>query len=279
MKKETKKKTTKAATSKKTTAAKKTTTNKANNIKKAETTKNNNNKKLSYVEPDNNMPKEVSKKPDLEKNNSVKSKKVKVEKVVTENNSNENKNKEIEKNTKLNNIVNTKEVKKEENKKEEFLLQNNEMTNFIKIILAVVGIVLVLYLVTYIINKNKYPDKEDEKIEASIQYDQILINKVLSQNKNEYYVLAKMKDDKYTDTYDVYVGSYTYKEGALKIYTADLSSAFNKNYVSDESNLYVSNVDEIKFSKSTLIKISNGQVVEAYEGHENIVAHLNSMVK
>ena len=121
MKKETKKKTTKAATSKKTTAAKKTTTNKANNIKKAETTKNNNNKKLSYVEPDNNMPKEVSKKLDLEKNNknnkaknnSVNNNKAKVEKVVTENNSNENKNKEIEKNTKLNNIVNTKEVKKE----------------------------------------------------------------------------------------------------------------------------------------------------------------------
>ena len=287
MKKETKKKTTKAATSKKTTAAKKTTTNKANNIKKAETTKNNNNKKLSYVEPDNNMPKEVSKKLNLEKNNknnkaknnSVNNNKAKVEKVVTENNSNENKNKEIEKNTKLNNIVNTKEVKKEENKKEEFLLQNNEMTNFIKIILAGLGIVLVLYLVTYIINKNKYPDKEDEKVEASIQYDQILVNKVLSQNKNEYYVLAKMKDDKYNDTYDVYVGSYTYKEGALKIYTADLSSAFNKNYVSDESNLYVSNVDDIKFSKSTLIKISNGQVVEAYEGHENIVAHLNSIVK
>ena len=85
--------------------------------------------------------------------------------------------------------------------------------------------------------------------------------------------------NKYNDTYDVYVGSYTYKEGALKIYTADLSSAFNKNYVSDESNLYVSNVDDIKFSKSTLIKISNGQVVEAYEGHENIVAHLNSIVK
>ena len=49
--------------------------------------------------------------------------------------------------------------------------------------------------------KNKYPDKEDEKVEASIQYDQILVNKVLSQNKNEYYVLAKMKDDKYNDTY------------------------------------------------------------------------------
>lgn len=287
MEKETKKKTTKAATSKKTTAAKKTTTNKAKNIKKAGTTKNNNNKKLSYVEPDSNTSKEVLKKLDSEKNNkknkpknnSVKNEKVKEEKVVTENNSNEKKNKEIEKNTKLNNIVKTKEVEKEKNTKEEFLLQNNEMTNFIKIILAVVGIVLVLYLVTYIINKNKYPDKEDEQIQASIQYDQILINKVLSQNKNEYYVLAKMKDDKYTETYDVYVGSYAYKEGALKIYTADLSSAFNKNYVSDESNLYVSNVDDIKFSKSTLIKISNGQVVEAYEGHENILGHLNSIVK
>ena len=98
----------------------------------------------------------------------------------------------------------------------------------------------------------KQKKKEDEKVEASIQYDQILVNKVLSQNKNEYYVLAKMKDDKYNDTYDVYVGSYTYKEGALKIYTADLSSAFNKNYVSDESNLYVSNVDDIKFSKKKL---------------------------
>ena len=285
MKKETKKKTTKAATSKKTTAAKKTTTNKANNIKKAETTKNNNNKKLSYVEPDNNMPKEVSKKLDLEKNNknnkaknnSANNNKAKVEKVVTENNSNENKNKEIEKNTKLNNIVNTKEVKKEENKKEEFLLQNNEMTNFIKIILAVVGIVLVLYLVTYIINKNKYPDKEDEKVEASIQYDQILVNKVLSQNKNEYYVLAKMKDDKYNDTYDVYVGSYTYKEGALKIYTADLSSAFNKNYVSEENNLNTNNLSEIKFSQTTLLKIKSGSIVEKFTSNEEIIAALEKL--
>lgn len=286
MEKETKKKTTKKATTKGATSTKKVSAAKKSTAKKASTkatAKKSTTKKASTKATAKTTTKTTAKKTGASKkstnNAAVKVADIKKQSIEAE--IKENINIKNEKNKKSDNIIAKENNNPEKNikKDENFLLANNEGTNLIKIILIIVAILLAIYLLTYIINKGKEPKKADNETTASIQYDNILVNKALSQSKSEYYVLATTNDDEYSNAYETYKNAYSYKEGSLKVYTADLSSGFNSKYVGKESNLYVSNIDEIKFSKSTLIKVIDGQVTEVYEGNQSIIDHLKSLVK
>ena len=67
---------------------------------------------------------------------------------------------------------------------------------------------------------------------------------------------------------------YIPKENNLKIYTIDLSSAFNKKYIGESSNF---ELEYPIFSESTLLKIENKTIVQIYEGQEKITNQLNVM--
>ncbi|MEG2848417.1 MAG: hypothetical protein RR904_06610, partial [Bacilli bacterium] len=110
---------------------------------------------------------------------------------------------------------------------------------------------------------------------AVIQYDEIIVGDIFSQNTDFYYVLVINKKSTDETLYMTYIDKH--KEKADKIYQVDLSNIFNKQFVAKDSNLIVENVKDIKFSGNTLLKIENNKLVEYFEGDDEIVDYLNSL--
>ena len=139
--------------------------------------------------------------------------------------------------------------------------------------------VLVLYLVTLVYLKKDEVKEEENEISASIQYEEILGSKVLSQSPKEYYVLAYKEEDLYLTTYNIYIGNYQYKENSKKVYRMNLDLGFNKSFVGDEAYLKGGKVESLKFVDTTLIKVKKKKITEVYEGKEKILEHLRSIAK
>lgn len=149
---------------------------------------------------------------------------------------------------------------------------NYDLKNIIKFILIVSIIALIFYLITVVVLKNKKSNTYDISSEpAVIQYSEIIIGDMFNQKENEYYVLLKENNDFYLDLYDTYISSYTGQENSLKVYTVDLNNAFNKKYLSEESNF---NKDNFKVKNTTLIKMNNKNIIETYEGSDSIIEAL-----
>ena len=163
-------------------------------------------------------------------------------------------------------------------KGEPVLKTNDEMLNLIKIILAIVAISLIFYGITTIVTKN---NKKDNGLteEVNIQYDEILVGTLFEQPNSEYYVLVVKDDDYYYSAYTSLLSVYTTKEKSIRVYTADLTNAFNKTYQAEESNIKTTDLQQLKFSDSTLIKIKDKKIVAGYEGSTDIITHLNSLLK
>ncbi len=103
--------------------------------------------------------------------------------------------------------------------------------------------------------------KEPEKIEATIQYKEILSSQVFKQKENEYYVLF----------YDFEGNDAAYyneipKNSKKTVYTINMRDPFNKGIESDNANKNVQRFEDLKVKEATLIKIQNGKNVFYYEG-------------
>ena len=195
----------------------------------------------------------------------------------------------------INNTIDYNEVIKNVTKKADYKIKNeevkpkkkkanlnfkdNEVGNLIKIILIITGVVLVLYLVTLVYLKKDEVKEEENEITATIQYEEILGSKLLSQSPKEYYVFAYKEDDLYLTSYNIYIGNYQHKENSKKVYRMNLDLGFNEQYVGEKSNLKGGKVEELKFADTTLIKVKKKKVVEVYEGKEKILEHLRSITK
>lgn len=123
-------------------------------------------------------------------------------------------------------------------------------------------------------------DEGENNTEISIQYEKILASNILSQKNNEYYILAYFSDDNYLDLYKSYLSYYkTSIEGAVPYYLVDMNDVFNKSFIADESNLSVSNIKDIKFSQTALLRIRDNKIISTYEGNEQITGKLGRMTK
>jgi hypothetical protein len=132
-----------------------------------------------------------------------------------------------------------------------------------------------------LIAKNNTNDKkENDDTEVSIQYDEILMSNLLKQSNSEYYVLAYDAEDKYYDTYNTYITSYTSKDNALRVYTSILSNGFNRSYydVDAESKTDISSIEQLKLNSSTLIKVKDGKIETVYEGNKAVISQLKSLI-
>lgn len=270
MEKETKKKTT--STKKNTSSAKKTTSKaKTNstkgtskNVKKASTTK----KEVAKIE------KEAIKAKDTKKavTKAVKSSDVKEEKNT----------KKIEENKNAKNEKIKKEVTKT---KKENILDNvkmvfdGEIGSLFKILVIIIIVISVFFAMTNLINKAK--ENDDTVAEGQIQYEEILVSNILKQGSNEYYVLVYENEDLYLETFDFYINQYKLKVDALKVYNSVLSdNGFNRKYYDEkESNIIGANIDNLKFSTTTLVKVQNGSIVEAYTDPSSIIEYLKNISK
>ena len=171
--------------------------------------------------------------------------------------------------------VEQKEDLKKENTKQTVINQSEkfitkEETRKVGIVVAVIAAAFcIFFIASKIMDKNNHKDIFKESLDvAEIQYKDILISKMLKQKQSEYYVLVEYSKDENLETYEGYIKNYEEnysKENVLRIYTAQLNNAFNKSYYSDEDSY---EIDKLSFSKTTLVKVSNGNITETYTGND-----------
>ncbi len=129
-----------------------------------------------------------------------------------------------------------------------------------------------MYLLTSaLVTKNRR--MESTKVDngsVAIQYSEILLGEVFHQSEGEYLVLCYDKE-KDSDTYKTIISKLEQAE-KIKLYTVDLSSAFNKKLVKDESNKTPTKASEIAVSGATLFYFKDDNLTSYIEGKEEITA-------
>ena len=141
------------------------------------------------------------------------------------------------------------------------------------ILLIILVIIVSFYFITVLV-LDKKKVKEKENTYTAIQYDEIIVGNMYKQNESEYYILATTKNDENMGTYVTTYQNYSALESAIKTYTINLDSGFNKKYVGEESDF---SSEYPTFKTSTLIKISDKKIVDVYEGEE-IASVLNTLI-
>jgi hypothetical protein len=126
----------------------------------------------------------------------------------------------------------------------------------------------VLYLLTdmFITNKNKWFGKDNEEV-VEIE-NKILAADSLKQTEENYYVYYYNTEEENTEIKNAL---YSVKD---KIYRVDLHDAFNNNFIGEPSGI-VGNIEQLKVSDPTLIKVSSESIVEFYAGKDEIVSAFN----
>ncbi len=140
--------------------------------------------------------------------------------------------------------------------------------SFMIIMVFIVIFFAVLYLLTdmFITNKNKWFGNNDEENTVELK-NKILAADSLKQTEEEYYVYYYDTTD---ESVEVANALYSIKE---KIYRVDLNDGFNSNFVGEPSGI-VENIEDLKVSNPTLIKISSEKIVAFYNGTEEITSAL-----
>lgn len=155
----------------------------------------------------------------------------------------------------------------------------DELKKLMLFILIIVAILAIFYGIT-ILATNKLANKEEQVEEKDystvIDYDTILVSDIYNQSETGYYVLAVMPNDDNANTYNSNLTEYQKQDNALKVYNVDLSSAFNKKYIAEESN-FVGKYPV--FKETTLLKIENKTIIEAYQGKDEITTILNILTQ
>lgn len=175
------------------------------------------------------------------------------------------------KKTETNTKQKTNNKKVEERKTEN---QSNEMINLLKIVLIVTGIMLVFYGLTLLVTKKsedvlENKDTKEQVQKTEIQYKNIMIGTMLNHG-GTYYVLIEEKDDNRIAEYDSLITTIESSEDAPRIYKANLTDSFNKNYLGKEQNYYVENLKDFKVTGTTLIKVKDGKIEVAKDTYDSI---------
>lgn len=162
------------------------------------------------------------------------------------------------------------EVKNEETDKEKDIKQIKE---FIVVALIIAVVFIVVYLLTLGANKIGWFDPHYTKpavSAAEISYEDILAGTILTRSDYEYYVAIADFEEDFTMYLESLIDDYRKKEGALTLYTVDLSEGLNSYLISKESSTLVNNVKDLKINDQTLLHIKNGKVTESFVGIDNI---------
>lgn len=154
-----------------------------------------------------------------------------------------------------------------------------EFGKVVKILIAIILFFVIFYFLTvFILERGDSSSTviDTTPAEADIQYQEILAGNSFSVKDEHYYVLYyDMTAEDVKSTYTNIVSTYEDQENHDPIYTVDMSSTFNKKYVSDSANRGVEDIDDLKISGPTLIEFQDGNVVSYTEGQEAITEKLS----
>ena len=154
--------------------------------------------------------------------------------------------------------------------------ENDEFSKLFKIVLIVTAIIIVFYGVTVVVtNKADEAKKEAESQDVDIQYDSIMIGSMLNID-GSFYVLIADNDDIRLNEYSTMIQTIKANEDAPSIYTADLSSAFNREFLSDKTN-YESDLDKFKVKGTTLVKVDDHEIDDVYDNYNDIIEKLGEL--
>ena len=151
---------------------------------------------------------------------------------------------------------------------------SDELSKLIKIILIVTGIIIVFYIVTVVVTE-KAKEASDKSEPVEIQYDSITIGSMLKTN-GSFYVLIEDSDDIRLSEYDIFLQTIKANPDAPTIYTADLDSSFNKEYLSDKTN-YESDMSKFRVKGTTLVRIKDHKITNVYDNYDSISKKLDEL--
>ncbi len=160
---------------------------------------------------------------------------------------------------------------------------SGEIVKLIKIVLIVTAVMLVFYLITLVATGqaekvNKETEEETaEDAATEIQYDYIVIGSMLNKDGN-YYVLIEGEEDNRLSEYSTLIQTISADEDAPKIYHANLTDSFNKNYLSKEAN-YTDNMSDFRVTGTTLVEINNHKIAEVFNTYDKIKGELNKLTE
>ena len=153
---------------------------------------------------------------------------------------------------------------------------SEDMTNirnmFIILFIVVLVVVGLYYLTENLVNKDK--DNNTDISEVLIDYDIATIGTMFNRVEDEYYVLIYSNETNGSDL-NSYLTTYRSSDDYIKTYYIDLDKKINSIAISDETNKYPTNSNEVKVNDATMYKIKNGKVVKTYCGVEDIKKVLN----
>lgn len=160
----------------------------------------------------------------------------------------------------------SKNIKKVNTKKKEEYPEKNQLLTLAKIIFGVIVIAATVTGLYYIISGDY--SLNDSKTE--IVYDEIMAGQIFEKQDETYYV-ALYKYDSEKDL------SEKIDAKTSTIYKVDLNKKINSQIIGEKSNLKTDNIEELKVTQATLIKVEKNKNVETVEGYEEIVKYLEAI--
>lgn len=155
--------------------------------------------------------------------------------------------------------------------------ESKEVKRFIIILLSIIVLVLAVYGITRLINKDKDNNNDRTVTAGSIDYDKVSVGTLFNRADNEYYVIVYDGEAPNAIYYSALMNKYMDKEKSNKVYFCDLSNELNKKYYVGEdkdSNPNATTSSELAFKDLTLIKIKNGIIVKYLETLDTIKTEL-----
>ena len=149
----------------------------------------------------------------------------------------------------------------------EEIIENNQIKKLLTTTCILVVILAVIYLLSAIfITKelNWFSQNDNTNNSNETVSNSILASAIFKQSEEEYYVyFYDFNEDQglITELVNLSLSNET-------VYKVNTNSAMNANYVGTPSNKKAKNLNELKVTAPTLIKISNDTIVEYYENNE-----------
>ena len=174
---------------------------------------------------------------------------------------------------------------KNKNNKKSSVIERNKTDyhdNLFKI-LKILGIVLIMFIIIYIgtaivTGEIKLTKEKEEEKEVTIQTEKILAGSTFNITDKEYMVLYYDFNAGDSGIYGMLFNTYKSNGSSVKMYRVDLSSGFNKKYITNgKVNTSPSNIDELKVKNPALIRIKNKKVTKFIISKEEIKNYINNL--
>lgn len=153
-----------------------------------------------------------------------------------------------------------------------------EVKNLLKLVLWIVIILIPIFVITYALTRTErevpLPDEE-----IRIQYDEILLSRLLVQGESEYHVLVYDQDDNFLPLYMTIIQGYKMEDDSSAIFIASMNEGLNRMFIAEESNTHVTDINDLRISEVTLFRIRNNRIVSVHEGREAVIAALEALTK